>query len=69
MKKLVSVLLALVMCLSVTTLAWAEDTLPDGVAFGGANTVYWVSGGANGYAKTLVAALKAAYMALSLIQI
>ena len=63
MKKLVSVLLALVMCLSVTTLAWAEDTLPDGVAFEGANTVYWVSGGKNGYAGTLRAALTAAYQA------
>ena len=63
MKKLVSVLLALVMCLSVTTLAWAEDTLPDGVAFEGANTVYWVSGGANGYAETLKAALTAAHQA------
>ena len=62
MKKLVSVLLALVMCLSVTTFAWAEDTLPDGVAFEGANTVYWVSGEENGYAETLAAALKAAYM-------
>ncbi len=63
MKKLVSVLLALVMCLSVTTLAWAEDTLPNGVTFGGANTVYWVSGGADGYAETLKAALTAAHQA------
>ena len=63
MKKLVSVLLALVMCLSVTTLAWAEDTLPNGVTFGGANTVYWVSGGADGYAETLKAALTEAHQA------
>ena len=48
MKKLVSVLLALVMCLSVTTLAWAEDTVvyPEGVtkeSFKNATTVYYTN--------------------------
>ena len=62
MKKLLAAILALVMALGVTTISWADEvTLPDGIGFTGENTLYWVSGGATGYASTLKAALDAAH--------
>ena len=64
MKKLLATILALVMALGVTTISWAEEvTLPDGIEFTGENTLYWMSGGATGYASTLKAALDAAHNA------
>ena len=59
---MLATILALVMALGVTTISWADEvTLPDGIGFTGENTLYWVSGGATGYASTLKAALDAAH--------